>query len=175
MNADPPAVLVRATTPADLDYVLRLEGDPHNARFITPWSRDRHAQAIEVADERHFLFLGADSREPAGFLLFAGLLSPHARLELRRIVSDRPSRGYGRAALRWAKRWAFEMQGAHRLWLDVKTFNTVARSLYTSEGFVEEGTLRECEKGSEGCESLVLMSMLEREYRNRENREDHQS
>ena len=70
--------------------------------------------------------------------------------------------------MRWAKRWEFDQQGAHRLWLDVKTFNAAALNLYASEGFVEEGTLRECEHGPEGYESLVLMSLLVHEYQKRE-------
>ncbi len=169
MAADPPAVDLRDTTPNDLDYVMRLEGDPANARFVTVWSRRRHLEAIRSTDEAHFLLTDAltdaASATPAGFLLFAGLENPHGSIELRRIVIERPGRGYGRAALRWAKRWAFDEQRAHRLWLDVKTFNAPARALYAGEGFIEEGTLRECERGPEGYESLVLMSILEPEYR----------
>jgi len=39
-----------------------------------------------------------------------------------------------------------------------------AQALYTSEGFVEEGRLRECVRLDEGHESLVVMSLLDREY-----------
>jgi RimJ/RimL family protein N-acetyltransferase len=39
---------------------------------------------------------------------------------------------------------AFRDLGAHRFWLDVKSANVRALTLYRSEGFVEEGRLREC-------------------------------
>jgi RimJ/RimL family protein N-acetyltransferase len=68
--------------------------------------------------------------------------------------------------VRAIKRRAFDTLSAHRLWLDVKEHNTPARAVYEKEGFRYEGTLRECRKGPAGCESLVVMSMLEHEYRN---------
>jgi diamine N-acetyltransferase len=38
---------------------------------------------------------------------------------------------------------AFRDLHAHRFWLDVKSLNERALALYRSEGFVEEGRLRE--------------------------------
>ena len=37
-------------------------------------------------------------------------------------------------------------------------------AVYASEGFVEEGRLRECLTLDAGFESLIVMGMLEREY-----------
>ena len=49
--------------------------------------------------------------------------------------------------------------------------NTRALALYASEGFVEEGRLRESVRIStdtaDGYDSLVVMSMLDREYQAR--------
>jgi RimJ/RimL family protein N-acetyltransferase len=63
---------------------------------------------------------------------------------------------------------AFRDLHAHRFWLDVKQLNTRALALYQSEGFVEEGRLRESVRvtadGADGYDSLVVMSMLDREY-----------
>jgi RimJ/RimL family protein N-acetyltransferase len=67
--------------------------------------------------------------------------------------------------VRAVKRFAFEEHQAHRLWLDVKAFNARARHLYASEGFVEEGVLRECLRGESRFDSLVILSMLASEYR----------
>ena len=53
----------------------------------------------------------------------------------------------------------------HRLWLDVYTDNEIAINLYRSEGFVQEGILRECKKSGDEYRSMVIMSMLEREYK----------
>ena len=59
---------------------------------------------------------------------------------------------------------AFRDLGAHRFWLDVKSLNHRALALYRSEGFVEEGRLRDSVKTSDGYDSLVVMSMLAAEY-----------
>ena len=66
---------------------------------------------------------------------------------------------------------AFRDLGAHRFWLDVKSLNTRALALYASEGFVEEGRLRESVRitgdAADGYDSLVVMGMLDREYQAR--------
>ena len=66
---------------------------------------------------------------------------------------------------------AFRDLHAHRFWLDVKLLNTRAQTLYRSEGFVEEGRLRESVRltgdAADGYDSLVVMSLLDREYQAR--------
>ena len=56
----------------------------------------------------------------------------------------------------------------------MKGRNTRAQSLYRSEGYVEEGRLRECVRAEplpdadgvmgEGYDDLIVMSLLQREY-----------
>ena len=90
---------------------------------------------------------------------------PACRLHsVERIVVEPRDQGYGRQAIRLLKRYAFEELGAHRLWLSVKEFNARGRALYVSEGFVEEGMLRECVKGPAAYESALMMAILDREY-----------
>jgi RimJ/RimL family protein N-acetyltransferase len=66
---------------------------------------------------------------------------------------------------------AFTQLKAHRFWLDVKALNTRAFKLYQGEGFVEEGRLRESVRvttdGADGYDSLIVMSLLDREYQAR--------
>ncbi len=66
---------------------------------------------------------------------------------------------------------AFRDLKAHRFWLDVKALNQRAQALYASEGFVEEGRLRESVRltadGADGYDSLIVMSMLDREFQAR--------
>lgn len=145
--------------------MLAMELAAAAERYVTAWSRSRHLQAIASADEQHLVVESVDGGEPVGFILLAGIESPHRDVEFRRLVIGPKSQGIGRQALRLLKQYAFGELGAHRLWLDVKDFNERARPLYVSEGFVEEGTLRECVKGPDGYESVVIMSMLESEYR----------
>lgn len=154
---------LRPTKPSELGYVLAIEFE--NSAFLTPWSRQRHQQAIDDPDEAHWLVLDAESERPLGFVLLAGLSSPHHSVELRRIVVADQGKGVGRAALRLVIHRVFGEPGAHRLWLDVKDFNGRARKLYVSEGFVEEGRLRDAVLGHDGYESLIVMSILEQDHR----------
>ena len=54
--------------------------------------------------------------------------------------------------------------GAHRFWLDVFVSNERARHLYASLGFQADGVLREAVKRDGAFHSLILMSILKREY-----------
>jgi RimJ/RimL family protein N-acetyltransferase len=91
------------------------------------------------------------------------LWSAHESVQWRRLVVVDKGRGVGRAAVRLVKQAAFERFGAHRLWLDVMEHNHRAQALYESEGFVREGTLRECLRLGDRFVSLHIMSILSRE------------
>lgn len=156
-------VRLRPTVEEDLGFVTISEGRDENARHIEPWTRGRHREALSGDDQAHLILEKVEDGEAVGFVILADMESPHGSVELRRILVTDKGRGYGRAALRLVKRLAFEELRAHRLWLDVKENNLSARRVYESEGFTIEGTLRECLKTGEGFESLVVMSMLERE------------
>ena len=152
---------------SDLDYVIGVETDQHNLPFITPWERTQHEGAVRFPDFRHFIVEAGADYERGGFVILQGCRNQHKSVELKRIVLQSKGRGIGRACVRLLKQMAFRDLHAHRFWLDVKTLNTRAQALYASEGFVEEGRLRESVKLDEGYDSLVVMSMLDREYQAR--------
>jgi len=160
-------VRLRPTMTSDLEFVLSLEQDPENLEFITPWERTQHEAAVRFPDFRHFIIEGGEGLDAVGFLILIGCRSPHQSLELKRMVVQSKGLGFGRAALRVAKKVAFDDLGAHRFWLDVKQRNARAQALYDSEGFVVEGRLREAVKTAEGFESMVVMSMLRPEFTGR--------
>ena len=162
-------VRLRPTMQSDIPYVVSLEQDAQNLPFITPWDRTQHEAAIRFPDMRHFIIEGGEGLEGVGFAIVIGCRSQHHSIELKRMVIQTKGRGYGRAALKVAKRIAFDDLGAHRFWLDVKSRNTGAQALYQSEGFVVEGTLRESvrtrgDDGVMGFDSLVVLSMLKSEF-----------
>jgi RimJ/RimL family protein N-acetyltransferase len=161
-------VRLRPTLQSDIPFVLSLEQDPDNLPFITPWERTQHEAAIRFPDFRHFIIESGADFDAAGFAILIGCRSPHHALELKRMVVQDKGRGTGRAALRVIKRIAFDDLGAHRLWLDVKSLNTRARTLYEGEGFTVEGVLRDAVKVGDrtpsGYDSLVVMSMLAGEF-----------
>jgi RimJ/RimL family protein N-acetyltransferase len=166
-----PRVRLRPTLLSDLGFVGTVETDPANLPFITPWERTQHEGAVRFPDFRHFIIETAPDWSHAGFVILQGCRSPHGSVELKRLVLQPKGQGLGRACVRQLKAMAFRELRAHRFWLDVKVSNERARSLYDSEGFLEEGRLRESVRvrlaGADGYDSLVVMSMLDREYQAR--------
>ena len=138
---------LRRTTEKDLPYVLSAEGDDDSSRFIAVWPEEQHRAALNDPNMEHWIIASKQNSQPVGFAILAGLHGAHRSIEFMRIVVTDKGRGYGRAAVRAIKRHAFETLSAHRLWLDVKEYNTRARAVYEKEGFRYEGTLRECLQG----------------------------
>ena len=155
---------LRPTMLSDLDFVSSVELDAQNLPFITPWERIQHEGAVRFPDFRHFIVETGADYHSAGFVILQGCRNPHHSVELKRIVLQPKGQGLGRACVRLLAQMAFRDLGAHRFWLDVKSLNTRALALYRSEGFVEEGRLRESVTTQGGYDSLVVMSMLEVEY-----------
>jgi len=165
--AAPQPLKLRPTLLSDLEYVQSVETDAHNRPFITPWERTQHEAALRFPDFRHFIVEAGANDEVGsrdGFIILQGCRNPHRSVELKRIVLQTKGRGLGRACVRLLKRMAFRDLHAHRFWLDVKSLNQRALALYASEGFVEEGRLRESVRVGGGYDSLVVMSLLDREY-----------
>ncbi len=159
------ALRLRPTMLSDLDFVGTVENDPGNRPFITPWERVQHEGAVRFPDFRHFIIEAGSAWPSAGFVILQGCRNPHASIELKRLVLQPKGLGYGRACVRLLAEMAFRDLGAHRFWLDVKSENERALGLYRSEGFVEEGRLRESVRSGDGFDSLIVMSLLEHEHR----------
>jgi diamine N-acetyltransferase len=160
-----PRVRLRPTMLSDLEFVIGVEQDAQNRPFITPWERTQHEGAVRFPDFRHFIVEAGPDFASAGFVILQGCRNPHHSVELKRIVLQPKGQGLGRDCVRLLKRMAFRDLKAHRFWLDVKSANTRALALYASEGFVEEGRLRESVRLDDGrWESLIVMSLLDREF-----------
>ena len=159
-------VRLRPTMTSDLDFVISVEQDPANRPFITPWDRTQHEGAIRFPDFRHFIVEAGAGYPSVGFVILQGCRNPHRSIELKRIVllPALHGRGVGRACIRWLAQMAFRDLHAHRFWLDVKGLNLRTQALYRSEGFIEEGRLRESVRTDDGYDSLVVMAMLEHEH-----------
>ncbi len=166
-----PPLRLRPTMLSDLDFVSSVETDPANLPFITPWERMQHEGAVRFPDFRHFIVEAGAAGERTGFVILQGCRNAQRSVELKRIVLQDKGRGIGRRCVRQLKQMAFRDLKAHRFWLDVKSLNVRALALYVSEGFVEEGRLRESVRltiaGVDGYDSLVVLSMLDREYQAR--------
>ncbi len=77
------------------------------------------------------------------------------------------NRGYGREALLLMLEYGFGILNLHRIELEVYTFNSRAEHVYESVGFVREGVRRQTLFYNHEYHDVVMMSMLEQEYRER--------
>ena len=172
-------MLLRLATSDDILGIVALERLPESARFVGQWSKERHRAAFAGNDARYFV-CDASSFSPEvseleidggvklrAFGILRGLAETSGSIELKRLVVHPPGRGFGRQILTELLHIAFDDFHAHRFFLDVFEDNARARHLYRSLGFVEEGVMREAAlRNGEYC-SLCLMSMLDREWRDR--------
>jgi len=159
----PADLVLRPAQASDIEAIISIESRGSISQFIRPWRHERHAAALE---NRNFAYLIAEAEgETVGFVIFQEVLSTDRAINLMRIAVGEPGRGYGKPLMRLAMRHAFIDLGAHRLWLDVFAENDRARHVYRDLGFVEEGCLRDAAQKPDGFHSLVIMSMLEDEYR----------
>jgi diamine N-acetyltransferase len=154
---------------SDLDFVISVEQDAANLPFITPWDRTQHEGAIRFPDFRHFIVEAGVGYPSVGFVILQGCRNMHRSIELKRMVLQPGMQGWGigRACIGLLAQMAFRDLGAHRFWLDVKGRNLRAQALYRSEGFIEEGRLRESVRTGDGYDSLIVMAMLEHEHERR--------
>lgn len=164
MIAQSNSLTFRWTRESDLDEVLHLESEQENRSLILPWTHQQHRDACSDPDLAHLVIETRHEHRLVGFLLLAGRESVHRSIEFRRIVIAEKGKGYGKEALGLVKQIVFEQWNAHRLWLDVFDFNQRARHVYASQGFIEEGLLRECIFVGDKFASLVLMSLLAQDY-----------
>lgn len=158
----PSAVEMRRASAEDLGYILETEAYYKTFGYVGGDPQHVHEQRIHDPDAEYFLFLHGGVR--SGYVILRGVAGPNRNIELKRIVIDPPERGVGRIALRMLLRYVFEEKRAHRIWLDVYVDNARAQHVYRSIGFVEEGVIREAVLRGDTYRSMILMSMLDREY-----------
>lgn len=161
-----PKMLLRPASPADLPQIITLERLPEARRYVGQWSEDHHARALSSPDARYFVHEDSNGLLQA-YIILLGFEQDPRSIEFKRFVVAQPGRGLGRRLLSELLHIVFDEIRAHRFFLDVVEDNLRARHLYESFGFVEEGVMREATQREGAWLSLVLMSLLHHEYRDR--------
>jgi diamine N-acetyltransferase len=158
--------LLRPAVAADIPLIAALERRAEFRPFVGQWSEERHLQTLSSGDARYFVS-ELEGGTLQAFALIRGIQEASRSIELKRLVIATPGKGLGRQILKQLMRIVFEEFRAHRMFLDVYEDNARARHVYESLGFVYEGIMREAGERDEQFVSLHLMSMLDREYRER--------
>jgi len=157
-------LIIRRTRKEDINYVIAAESEEDNAKYVGQWTTGQHINTISQEDILHIIIEDKLTARLIEYAIIAGLNNPNHSIELMRIVITDKGKGFGREALKIIKKIVFAQLEGHRLWLDVRCENYRAQNLYQSEGFVREGVLRECILVNEKYESLIVMSILKKEY-----------
>jgi diamine N-acetyltransferase len=156
-------MILRPASHDDLSFILALEQKFREMRLLGGSEPAVHERQLANPDCLYWIV--ETESGPAGFVILRDIRSKDRNLELQRIAMAEPGRGLGSEVLHAVMERVFGEFGAHRLWLDTYFDNARAQHVYRSAGFSEEGVLRECKKWGDEYRSLVLMSILESEYR----------
>jgi diamine N-acetyltransferase len=154
----------RNATQADIAQICALERLPEFRAMVGSWPEDQHMRMLADPDAVYIVAEDQAGRV-AGFAILRGLFSEHRQVELKRLVVRTPNQGIGRRLLTEVADRAFGEYSAHRLFLDVFLTNDRARHVYEDFGFCKEGIMRDAIYRDGAYHSLVLMSLLETEYR----------
>jgi diamine N-acetyltransferase len=154
----------RDATAADIPQICALERLPEFRTMVGSWPEEQH---LRMLADQGVVYIVAEDQEGqiAAFAILQGLGSEHRSVELKRLVVGAPNRGLGRKLLSDVAERAFGEHCAHRLVLDVFVTNDRARHVYETFGFQKEGIMRDAIYRDGAFHSLVLMSLLESEYR----------
>ena len=162
-----PRLLLRRADAADVDYICALQEAKENRDYIVPFSRADHETIVTQAQAAMDLIVEERGGERVGYLHVTGLLLETKEQEWTHVIIGKKGLGYGHEAMKLLKAWAFDDRGAHRAWLDCKDYNARALHLYESEGMVREALIRETILHRGVYENLVVLGILDREYRAR--------
>lgn len=148
----------------DISYIVSVEHKPEFREFIGNESIAEHEKALRDPGTRYVIAFD-DENAKVGYAILRGVQSEHRNIELKRIVINAPGKGYGKQVLSSLLKKVFLELKAHRLWLDVYETNLRAQHVYRTLGFRQDGVFREAVYRDGRFHSLLLMSLLEDEYR----------
>lgn len=161
-----PRLCLRRADLSDLPYILNLQRNPENLKFIVPFDEKFHTKILtsNCAEKMNVIVEELDSATPVGYFMLSELDNPHNKVEITHVIIDKKNFGYGRESLQALLKWIFEVKKFHRAFLDCKTYNEIALHLYESLGFKREGIIRETILTNGVYEDLVLLGILTDEY-----------
>ncbi len=137
---------------------------------MTEEQLERYYQSAQTAEPKRLIFKGVDEKGNAvGHIELNQIDHHHRSASISRVLvaPEARGKGYGQQMVREVIRIGFEDLNLHRISLNVFDFNKSAIACYEKVGFVREGLLRELRKVGDRYWNLVVMSMLEEEYRKR--------
>ena len=95
---------LRKAQTADLDYIMKLEYDKENLKYIVPFDRDFHTKIIENSLEAMDVIVEEiATKAPVGYLMINGLKTEAKEIEWTHVIIDKKGHGYGHEAMKLLK------------------------------------------------------------------------
>ncbi|MDO5714510.1 MAG: GNAT family protein [Tissierellia bacterium] len=158
-----PRLDAREAEERDIDWIISVEKDPENNRFIWLGTPEQHLKEIK-GESTHLLVFEDKNGDKVGYCLSES--HPFRTFELRRIAITKKGKGYGKEAMKGMFDYAFNQCHAHRLWLDVYPDNKIGIQLYESLGMHRDGELRDSYLSEDGeFRNQIIYSLLAPEWK----------
>lgn len=156
---------LRKADESDLNYIIALEYEPKNLKFIVPFDEKFHMNIIKSdnSEKMDVIIEEIETSQPVGYFMLQGL-NTH-EIEWTHVIVGKKGLGYGRESFNLLMKWSFEIKKFHRGWLDCKDYNKVAINLYESSGMTREGLIRETLFTNGTYENLLIFGILDREFK----------
>ncbi|MBQ7704370.1 MAG: GNAT family N-acetyltransferase [Selenomonadaceae bacterium] len=156
---------LRRAEMTDLKFIMELQYKPENLKFIVPFSENFHTEIINSDNSKNMDVIIEEIATGAAVGYFMLCELDDIGVEWRHVIIDKKGIGYGRETLKLLMKWSFQVKKFHRGWLDCKTYNERALHLYESCGLKREGLIRECILVNGVYEDLIVLGILDREFR----------
>lgn len=171
------SVTLRIIEKSDLEPMRQLRNDP------TTWANLTDIEPIDFESQQRW-FQSLTERRDRIYLVACD--ATHSFLGITRmdeidranrsirvgcdIVPEMRGQGYGSKVFAAVLKYSFDYMNMHRVWLAVLDYNQVGINLYKKHGFQKEGSYRDAILRNGNYHDYTIMSLLEEEYRNGQQR-----
>lgn len=152
----------------DMDPESRLFTGTHT--FFNVTQIENYLEDISTDNSRiDFLIFDKESTSIVGEVVLNDINRKDRRCNLRIGIFNKNnfSKGYGTEAIILALNYGFGMFNLHKIYLDVLNFNDRGVHVYEKIGFIKEGVLREDIYFNHRYYDVIMMSILENEFKER--------
>jgi len=171
--------MLRPARRDDLDTLLKWSNDPETTKWLLidpPMTRAGESVWLDYmlssTTDRLFVICrvgGAEDGTPIGTISLSQISRKHRKARVGIAIFEEAARnhGLGTEAMELLLDHSFYALGLHRVELDVFEDNERAIRSYKKCGFVSEGIVRECYVKNGKFITVILMSILEDEWKKR--------
>jgi len=168
------SIAMRPVEAGDLEAMRRLRNDPSTWQYLSDatlistemqlrWF-DNNSRSLD--DRYYAIILPDESNRFIGIVRTDEIDYKNRSIRVGLdIVPEERGKGYGTLGFQMIFRYFFNYHSFRRLWLCVLEDNEIAKKLYKSAGFIEEGRLRQAIWRDGRWKDYIIMSILEDEYR----------